>query len=1102
MHTREGPPASPRTGDGAKTDDAALADAATLASDTLPAARQSDPEAPPILPRGTIVGRYELLGHLGSGGMGVVYSARDPELERGVAIKLLRAGAGAADSVRLLREARALARLAHPNIVAVHDVGAVGEAGDQLFIAMELVDGVTARAWQRARPRTVAEILEVYTAAARGLAAAHHAGLIHRDFKPDNLMIGADGRARVMDFGLARSEHSALMAPGSHASAAHGSAGPVTEPDLRLTRDGSLLGTPLYMAPEQWDGRAVDARTDQFSFCVALWEALYDARPFRGATMMEMMAAVTRGTIDPPQAPPRPVPAWLTAVLTRGLARDPSSRYPSMDALLAALARGQSRQRRRPLLFGALALGLGLAGMLGLRVQRTAACTAEGAAIAEIYNDESRAALRAALRTTDLAYAESSYEKALPHLARWTAEWSAARAEVCRQSVVTGAVPEDRYRRSAACLDEARDGLAALLEVHTSEPAAHLPRLVPAFAELPPVAPCTDPAALARRPAAPDDPKIREQVRALQRELLRTRGRLPDLCSDADLTAAETHLAAAEALAHRPLIVAARALLADVATCKDDPALAEKLLRQVHVEAEALGADEAAATAAIRLLSTIGRDRGRAAEALQWVAPAEVILQRIGQTRGLLGADLLHRRATVLRNRGDRDEALEDLQRALEIREEVLGPDHPRIATTLNALGAVHRSRNDRDAALAVQTRAIEIRRAALGADHPETGIAANDLGLLEQARGRYDEALKYLDESLKIAETARNDREVALVLNNLGRLQQLRGDLPAASRHLERALKIREALPGSHALDIAATLHNLGLLRLLQGDRPAARDLLERALRLRERKLDDAHPELVTTLVDLGTVYYRIGDYPRALDMHERALAIQRRSSTADRDIANSLRNLALVRDARGEHDAALALASEAVTLGERALGPEHPDMTTLLNTLGMLQRRADPAAAETTISRALVISVRARGNRHPATATSLLRLGEVHLDRENYVKARASLDEALATRESLGRDTPEVAEVLHVLGELALAQSHPDDAAPLLERALQIRSKPGVPARQLAATRYALARALTATDRPRSRELAEQARVALQSDPAAAAELSAVQAWQKLHP
>ncbi|MBL8972046.1 MAG: serine/threonine protein kinase, partial [Myxococcales bacterium] len=188
--------------------------------------------------------------------MGVVYTAHDPELDRKVALKLLRFGASPADGLRLLREARALARLAHPNIVAVHDVGALGpgEAGGELFIAMELIAGVTARAWLHQRERSTREILAVYTAAGRGLAAAHQAGLVHRDFKPDNMMLGDDGRARVMDFGLARSDSGSVDVS---------STSQPTAPDLRLTREGSLLGTPLYMAPEQWEGHTVDARSDQ-----------------------------------------------------------------------------------------------------------------------------------------------------------------------------------------------------------------------------------------------------------------------------------------------------------------------------------------------------------------------------------------------------------------------------------------------------------------------------------------------------------------------------------------------------------------------------------------------------------------------------------------------------------------------------------------------------------------------------------------------------------------------------------------------------------------------------------------------------------------------
>ncbi len=1073
---------------------------ATAISDTLRATGTTgdawrDLDAP--LTRGSMLGRYVILGHLGSGGMGVVYTAHDPELDRKVALKVLRAGAGATDGVRLLREARALAKLAHPNIVAVHDVGTVGAAGTELFIAMEFVDGVTARAWLRAREHAPREVLGVYMAAGRGLAAAHRAGLVHRDFKPDNMMIGADGRARVMDFGLAR----AIDGSFEPSRATQPSA-----PDLRLTLEGSLLGTPLYMAPEQWEHQTVDARSDQFAFCVALWEALYDARPFPGTSTLELMAAVTEGRLSPP-GPQRRVPAWIRPVLERGLSRAADRRYPTMDALLLALERGLARQRLRPLLYVVGAIGLGIAGMFAMRAHQEFTCLAEGAAIDALWNDDTRATLRGALLATGVPYAGASYDKAVPYLDRWTASWSLARAQVCRDARTTETPAQTSA--SAACLDEAREGVAALLEVFTADSAAHVDRLVPAVAELAPVTLCLDRGVL-DQPPQPTDAATREQVHTLRRALLQARGRLAaglcaDVASDETLrTKAEALLANAEALGVGSLTITARALVADLAECEGDGARAEQELRRVYVDAEALGAEEAAATAATKLLSVIGRDRARAAEALQWSLPAEVILQRTGQDRGLLGVELLQRRAVVLRARGDLVEALADMTRALGIRESLLGPDHPLVASSLNVLGSIHRSRNALDEALTVQTRALEIRRAALGAGHPAIGVAANDLGLLEQSRGRYAEALTHFTEALTIAEQAGgpDDLEVALVLNNLGRLHHLRGEYAEARRLLTRALEIREARLGKAHLDVAATLHNLGLLSLLQGDRLAARTALARVLAIRERQLGDTHPELVTILNDLGGMHHRIGDDPQALTLHERALEIQRaRLPAGHRDIASSLRNLALVRDALGERAQALALATEAVEIGEAALGPEHPDMATLLNTLGLLQRRSDPAAAEATLTRALGISVRTRGRRHAAAATSMVRLGEVYRDRGAYNEAQASLDEALVIREGLGTDTPEVAEVLVALGELSIARSQPEAAVPLLERALQIRGKPGISARQLGEVRFALARALRSTGaRPRSRALAGLAAEAWQAAGAGSADdLAAAQAWSR---
>jgi len=281
------------------------------------------------------LGRYRLGRRLGAGGMGVVFEAHDPELDRRVAIKLLHRGS-ADDGERLLQEARAMARLAHPNVVAVFDVGRVGT---QLFVAMELIEGTTLRQWLASDPRPDrAAILAMFTGAGQGLAAAHAMGLVHRDFKPDNVLIGADRRARVTDFGLAR-----LLA---------GASGDDVEQPRRV-------GTPAYMAPEQWRGAAGDVRSDQFSFCVALYEALFDRRPFAGDSVAALARSVCEGVAEPV---PRATPRWLRELFARGLARDPAARYLDMDALLRGLERGRGRWRGWPSV-AAVALGLVTAGL-------------------------------------------------------------------------------------------------------------------------------------------------------------------------------------------------------------------------------------------------------------------------------------------------------------------------------------------------------------------------------------------------------------------------------------------------------------------------------------------------------------------------------------------------------------------------------------------------------------------------------------------------------------------------------------------------------------------------------------------------------------------
>jgi cysteine-rich repeat protein len=307
--------------------------------------------APVALAPGTLVGRYQLVAPLGAGGAGVVYRAYDPQLERLVALKLL----GQAGDPRLLHEARAMARLSHPNVVPVHDAGVAtiargdGAGDEQVFLVMELIEGETLARWLRARRRPADEILATFVAAGQGLAAAHAAHLVHRDFKPENVLVGRDGRPRVTDFGLARPTAETGPAIASGAGGLRPSepiAGGFGDP-LRVPE--TIAGTPGYMAPEQLAGAAADARTDQFSFCVALYRALYGRHPYTGEESPSPAALATALASGEPRAPePRAdLRPAVVAALLRGLARQPERRWPSLDALLPVLAGGTARNRRR-----------------------------------------------------------------------------------------------------------------------------------------------------------------------------------------------------------------------------------------------------------------------------------------------------------------------------------------------------------------------------------------------------------------------------------------------------------------------------------------------------------------------------------------------------------------------------------------------------------------------------------------------------------------------------------------------------------------------------------------------------------------------------------
>jgi predicted Ser/Thr protein kinase len=345
------------------------------------------------------VGRYTLLELLGSGGMGVVFTAYDEELDRKVAIKFLQRS-GAAQAGALLREAQAQARLAHPNVIHVYEVGV---ADGRVFLAMEFVRGLGLREWSRAG-RSRAEVVEVFVQAGRGLAAAHAAGLVHCDFKPENVLVGQDGRVRVLDFGLAR--HSGAR-----------------------VEDAPGGGTPGYMAPEQFEGREVDARSDQFSFCVALFEALYGQRPFVGGSLPALMLAVTGGEVAAAAGEAR-VPARLRRAVRRGLARVPAERHAGMTALLTELELVQPRPRGRWAIAAAVSAALTTSAWWAASggEDAAAACAATAAAeVAAVWGEAPRAAIGRVFAATELAYAADSFERTARLLDAYVDAWAQVR---------------------------------------------------------------------------------------------------------------------------------------------------------------------------------------------------------------------------------------------------------------------------------------------------------------------------------------------------------------------------------------------------------------------------------------------------------------------------------------------------------------------------------------------------------------------------------------------------------------------------------------------------------------------------------------------------
>jgi tetratricopeptide (TPR) repeat protein/predicted Ser/Thr protein kinase len=820
---------------------------ATLAGDGVPSAPREGPRWPARL------GHYVMLQELGHGGMGVVCAAYDQVLDRKVAIKLLHGRSDEQAQIRLVREAQALARLSHPNVVQIYEIG---ELERLAFIVMEFVDGVTLREWLGSEPRSREAILAVFDAAGRGLAAAHAEGLVHRDFKPDNVMIRHDGRVLVMDFGLARGE--VPGEPGMPGMA--GMAGAATIPvdelaevgstlgssrgnqlSVDLTRTGSLLGTPAYMAPEQFRGLETDAKTDQFAFCVASWEALTGARPFAGTHVAALALAVTKGTIA---TPPPGLPSWIRKHLERGLAGDPSQRWPSMEALLTALRDDPTRRRRAWVAaLGVVVIGVGIAFGLGLarereRVATRAACEAEGRAIADDWSADDRDVIERAFVAIDPSAGLETWVRVQSSMAAYAETWTQLRTSACVDAHGEPAEPARRpidYAALTDCLDEHRTTFATLVDTWREPERAQVFAAASAAASLPVLSTCSDPALLAARARLPDDTDTRASVKSLRHRLERIRALALALDYEVGLREAEVVLSEAEALGWPPLVAEARLELAHMLQYLGRFDEAHVAMRQAFGEAGEAGHDRVALEAATSLIYVVGHQLAKPEPGLVWSEITGMLIGRLGLAGSLHEAEWLDKTGIVRDDLGEYEAAFDLYRRAHELRELRLGPNNLKVALSLDHLGVTQYTLGRIPEARVLFERVLMIREDLLGPEHAEVAGALDNLGTVQFAESRYDEA----------------------------------------KASFERSLAIWTAILGPENIEVARPRGNLGAVLLEQGDCAAALDEFEAVLAIQEASLRPDHPDLVPTLANMAQAQRHLGDLEGALVNHRRAVEL-----------------------------------------------------------------------------------------------------------------------------------------------------------------------------------------------------------------------------------
>lgn len=835
-----------------------------------------------LLVPGEVVHRYQVRRLLGTGGAGQVYAAFDPDLDREVALKIINAYGGGttrdtSGAQRLVREARAMASLSHPNVAEVHHVGRL-DGG--VFIAMELLPGGTLGDWLLDSSRSWQAVLDKFVAAGRGLSHAHTAGIVHRDFKPDNVLLTADGEPRVLDFGLARREDRPRLSESTAAETLQSAAvqdALFSAPDPSfeaISGASSLLGTPAYMAPEQHLGEVVDARADQFGFAVALYEGLFGRRPYQARAVAELALAVTTGEPEPPPED-RPVPRRIWRVLRRALARQPDDRWPDMASMLTALTADRRPARRWTL--GAVSL-VGVAAAVIVVAPPSDAtqppCEVGAARVDRVWNHARHAAIDTAFSETKLLYASAGAQRVGQRVETWSNAWREAYVGVCQAAGVsetTGRTADLQMR----CLSRQLDEVEALVDVLENANDSVVRRAADLATRVPDTARCDG-----DQPLGPDAPTSKEAADALDslhREVaeidaLKLAARFEEGLAKAETLYARTQddpLARARAMG--------RLRLGTMLEAAGKYERALPLLTDAEHIAVASELPDVAIEAGLQLTYLTGYRLARPDEGLRWARTAHAAIERIG---GNADADvrLLSSEAAIHERRGEYQAAFANFDQARTMREAADGPTHPDLGRNLVNMGLMLHRLGRQEEAEEHLLRALKVITETQSDEHPLFANALNNLGIVLEHQGRLDEATTRYQAALDLGERLFGHEHPSIVstLNNLGNIATAQGRPDEAIALIRRGLAIREQAFGADHPRTAFSVRALGTLLGIRRQNEEALRMLRRALESYESALGPEHPEVAVTLEHLGHVLTAEGLTSQALVTLRRSLEIR----------------------------------------------------------------------------------------------------------------------------------------------------------------------------------------------------------------------------------